>query len=178
MNTLRLFPLAALTVLLSACAGKYFPGIDQKAATEPTEGPEARSMHLTEREKRNITTLEDSFYDGNFGGVIETVETNKETKKGSLDYLNETIKLKAFSECLEQSPKRCAESFRHILQNQPDFELDEAELTHPIWGPIFKAEKEKMNSQKLHEAVGAVNSMNAHFVEPPRVEAPKEQAAQ
>lgn len=175
MNTLRFFPVALLAITLSACASKSYPALDKQNPTATDmQGPEARSMYLTDREKRNITTLEDHFYEGNFGGVIQTVATNKETKTGSLDYLNETLKLKAFSECLEQSVERCAESFRQILHNQPDFELDEAELTHPIWGPIFQAEKEKMVNAKLNEAVGAVNSMNAHFIKPAPSKSSKE----
>ena len=166
MNKFSLFSLASTMLILTACSGRYFPNIEQNQAYIHEQEVQARSMHLTEREVRNITILEDHFYQGNFDGVIESIEFNKETKIGSLDYLNETIKLKAFSECLEQTADRCAESFRLILRNNPDFELNEAELSHPIWGPVFQAEKDKVIASKLDAAINAVHSMDAQFVTP------------
>lgn len=141
MNKFSLVLITSLVPILSACNSHYFPNIEQNRTYVQQQAVQARSMHLTDREIRNITTLEDRFYEGHFDGVVERVVKDKETKKGSIDYLNETIKLKAFSECLEYSTERCAESFRHILRNQADFELTEAELSHPIWGPVFQAEK-------------------------------------
>ena len=172
MNKFSLLMITPLVLILSACSSRYYPNIEQNQPYINQQAVQARSMHLTDREIRNITQLEDQFYEGQFDGVIEHIVQDKETKKGSLDYLNETIKLKAFSECLTQSAERCAESFRLILRNQADFELTEAELSHPIWGPVFQAEKNKLIERKLDDAVTAVHSMDAQFVAPNNGHAP------
>ena len=44
--------------------------------------------------------------------------------------------------------------------------LFRSELSHPIWGPVFQAEKNKLIERKLDAAVNAVHSMNAQFIAP------------
>lgn len=173
MNKSPYFSIIAMVLLLGACSSQPYSGVAPTTQALSEDKAERRPPPLSDREIRNITYLEDSFYSGNFGDVIHVVNEKSEAKTGSLSYINEALKLKAFSECVEQSAEKCAESFRRILRNQPDFELSEAELTHPIWGPIFQAEKNRVVNNKVDAAIQAVNSMNAHFMNFPPAEEQK-----
>ncbi|MEQ1880006.1 MAG: TssQ family T6SS-associated lipoprotein [Burkholderiales bacterium] len=52
-------------------------------------------------------------------------------------------KFLAFIACVSGQPMSCREEFDIALDLDPKFSLDDAEAGHPIWGPIFKAVKNK-----------------------------------
>jgi Tfp pilus assembly protein PilF len=47
----------------------------------------------------------------------------------------------AFIACVSGHQLACREEFAIALKLDPDFELDEAESGHPIWGPVFRSAK-------------------------------------
>jgi Tfp pilus assembly protein PilF len=47
----------------------------------------------------------------------------------------------AFIACVSGHQLNCREEFAIALKLDPDFELDEAESGHPIWGPVFRSAK-------------------------------------
>jgi Tfp pilus assembly protein PilF len=47
----------------------------------------------------------------------------------------------AFIACVSGHQLTCREEFAIALKLDPDFELDEAESGHPIWGPVFRSAK-------------------------------------
>ncbi len=47
----------------------------------------------------------------------------------------------AFIACVSGHQLTCREEFAIALKLDPEFELDEAESGHPIWGPVFRSAK-------------------------------------
>jgi hypothetical protein len=43
----------------------------------------------------------------------------------------------AFSYCVSEQPNQCRFAFERALQIDPEFRLDSAEASHPLWGPVF-----------------------------------------
>jgi hypothetical protein len=53
----------------------------------------------------------------------------------------------AFIACVSSQQLTCREEFAVALELDPKFELDAAEIGHPIWGPVFKNVKAKQLKQ-------------------------------
>jgi Tfp pilus assembly protein PilF len=49
----------------------------------------------------------------------------------------------AFIHCVSGREKLCREEFREALEVDQSFDLTQAESGHPVWGPVFRAEKAK-----------------------------------
>ncbi len=49
----------------------------------------------------------------------------------------------AFIACVSGQQLTCREEFSIALELDPSFELDAAEVGHPIWGPVYKNVKAK-----------------------------------
>lgn len=49
----------------------------------------------------------------------------------------------AFIYCVSRRTRQCRYEFRRALEVDPAFDLEPAEVGHPIWGPIFLSEKSK-----------------------------------
>lgn len=49
----------------------------------------------------------------------------------------------AFIACVSGQQLTCREEFSIALELDPSFELDTAEVGHPIWGPVYKSVKAK-----------------------------------
>lgn len=54
----------------------------------------------------------------------------------------------AFVACVSGHQLTCREEFTIALKLDPDFELDEAESGHPIWGPVFRSAKAASASRR------------------------------
>ena len=50
--------------------------------------------------------------------------------------------------CVSGHQLTCREEFAIALKLDPDFELDEAESGHPIWGPVFRSAKAASASKR------------------------------
>ncbi|HET9023714.1 MAG TPA: TssQ family T6SS-associated lipoprotein [Burkholderiaceae bacterium] len=44
----------------------------------------------------------------------------------------------AFVACAYNRPAECETAFRAAFAADPDFKLTEAEVGHPIWGPVYR----------------------------------------
>lgn len=53
----------------------------------------------------------------------------------------------AFIYCTSQRKRQCRTEFRKALKIDPAFDLTPAEAGHPLWGPVFHAEKAKHENQ-------------------------------
>jgi hypothetical protein len=49
----------------------------------------------------------------------------------------------AFIHCVSGRQGPCRDEFRKVLAADPDFELEPAEVGHPLWGPVFAKEKSR-----------------------------------
>jgi len=49
-----------------------------------------------------------------------------------------TQKYLAFIACAYNRPSDCEQAFRAAFAADPSFSLDETELGHPLWGPVYK----------------------------------------
>ena len=47
----------------------------------------------------------------------------------------------AFVYCVTNKDKQCRSEFRSALSIDPNFELDQAEAGHPLWGPVYREVK-------------------------------------
>jgi hypothetical protein len=47
----------------------------------------------------------------------------------------------AFMVCVSGREKACREEFRRALAADPGFDLAAAEISHPVWGPVFRSVK-------------------------------------
>jgi Tfp pilus assembly protein PilF len=53
--------------------------------------------------------------------------------------LAEAHKHLAFIHCSASRERQCREEFRKALAADPDIQLDAAEASHPVWGPLFRS---------------------------------------
>lgn len=128
------FATLATTLVLSAC---------QQTPTTP-------KSPYTLAEEVLLKKIHDQFAQGNYRGVITTVNKAPETSVGTDAFKTEALKHKAFSECLTRQTTRCRNTFRKLLAQSPDFELSEAEINHPQWGPVYQ--REKARAERLQAA--------------------------
>ncbi len=122
---------AALSVLLSACAGT-------------SKAPETPKM--TPAETILLEQIETQFHEGDYKKVIATIKQAPETSLGGQAFRTEALKYKAFSECVSRQPRNCRNSFRQLLELDPSFELSPAEVNHPQWGKVYTAEKKRADA--------------------------------
>lgn len=69
----------------------------------------------------------------NFQGAIREGLTDRQ--------LADAHKHLAFIHCSANRQKQCRDEFKKALSVDPTLELEPAEASHPVWGPIFKAVK-------------------------------------
>ena len=154
----------ALAVLLSACSFSF--GSKEKEPVSP----------YTPAEEILLQQIETEFHAGEFKTVIANVRQAPETSLGSMAFRSEALKYKAFSECVSRQTTNCRNTFRQLLEINPDFNLKESEVSHPQWGKVFSAEK-----QRASEAQAAASANLETPTGLPRSEirvGPREQTAQ
>ena len=111
------------SLLLSACAG---PSVQESAA-----------------QRQALSALEQDYNAGHYQQVAQTVGLSVELQTAPPSIQVPALKLQAFSYCLLKNTVQCKRSFEKLLQRYPDFDLPEAERSHPMWGPVFKQAKEE-----------------------------------
>lgn len=120
--------LAAL--LLGACSGTYtFPG-NRTLAGEPYLG-------------QGIAFYEEGGYRAAGRRLMFALEEGLTIPDRVLAH-----KYLAFIACVSGHQLTCREEFAIALKLDPDFELDEAESGHPIWGPVFRSAKAASASRR------------------------------
>jgi hypothetical protein len=128
----------ALAVLLSACSS---------TPKEP-ENP------YTPAEELLLQQIEADFHKGEYKTVIDTVKKAPETSLGGMAFRTDALKLKAFSECVSRQQRNCRNTFRQLLELNPEFNLKESESSHPQWGKVFATEKKRSDEIQAKAEAG------------------------
>lgn len=135
----RLFPaigivlLGGVTLFLSGCAQLTSdPAADTATKSEATvqASPGRPSF------ERGLQAYDEGKYD------LATAQFRNALEQGLVipDWLSAHKHL-AFIHCVSGRERQCSEDFRKALEVDPGFELDPAEVGHPLWGPVFKRVK-------------------------------------
>jgi hypothetical protein len=124
-NTARL----ALIPLLAALAACTTP----PAAKPPAVATQAALDQLQQ--------VRDNYQAGKYGEVIRMVATSNELAGSTGEVVIESLKLQAFSYCINNYQTLCEDDFARILVIDSTFELTPAEQGHPKWGPAFRKAK-------------------------------------
>ncbi len=137
MFYLKMVSVVVATLLLAACvANPPNPSKpEEKASTEPVVEKTASEWKLAEGIQR--------YEAGDFKSASTTLQIaladglrNKDDEITARKYL-------AFIHCVSKRERQCRDEFRKVLILDPGFQLQPAEAGHPLWGPVFRKEKEK-----------------------------------
>jgi hypothetical protein len=85
----------------------------------------------------------------------------------------EAHKYLAFIHCVSGRKKECADEFKKALELDPNFELQAAEVGHPLWGPVYNSVK----SANAPSAGTTAKPSPTVAAEPPPLVTPKEAQA-
>lgn len=146
----RLLPLMVL--VLAACAtpdaGKTPTGEpagsqeSQKAAAAPVQ-PAPLSKAQTEL-AAGVASYENGAYkqaERQLQGALSQGLAEGAEQARAYKYL-------AFIHCVDGRKKLCASDFAKALAADREFNLTAAEAGHPIWGPVFRAQKKQAKSKE------------------------------
>jgi hypothetical protein len=142
MFHLQAIPIVLVTLLLGACVTTSpSPGESTVEAKSPVPKLGPAEQKLAD----GIKT-----YDGGdpksasamLQGALELELSSKDDQVTAHKYL-------AFIDCVSQREKQCREEFRKALIINPAFDLQPAEAGHPLWGSVFRTEKERFAKQAM-----------------------------
>ncbi|MDY0272002.1 MAG: TssQ family T6SS-associated lipoprotein [Advenella sp.] len=111
--------------------------------------PKAPPSPYSPEEEQALQALETSFSNGEYKALIKNISTEPLMLSGSLAFRSEALKYQAFSQCLTRARTACGRTFNQLLAANPNYQLTEAESTHPIWGPVFERENKKVQATRL-----------------------------
>lgn len=99
--------------------------------------------NLSQPTNKYLASAIKSYDDGDYQNALAAL--NKAEETGLSDKREQVLahKYLAFIYCVSGHEKQCHEEFREALEVDPGFNLKPAEAGHPIWGPVFRAEKAK-----------------------------------
>lgn len=134
-------PLAKIAVLavalqtLTACETLLQQQNPPAPATAPTQS--AAQIYARPAERALINGLR--FYED---GVFERAESSLKSAlgQGLQDRRDASTAYKylAFIACAFNRPTECEQNFQSALRVDPSFQLTNAEVGHPIWGPVYR----------------------------------------
>ena len=130
MTRTRFLAAAAVAVLAGGCAIAPVPAPAPPAASvarlyeQPAEREFVDGLRLYEdgQYERAETSFRRALSDG-LKNPYDVAMANKHL---------------AFIACAYNRPAECEAAFRAAFSADPDFRLTEAEIGHPIWGPVYK----------------------------------------
>ncbi|MDY0273222.1 MAG: TssQ family T6SS-associated lipoprotein [Advenella sp.] len=111
--------------------------------------PKAPPSPYSSEEEQVLQALESSFSNGAYKELIKNIKAEPLMLSGSLAFRSEALKYQAFSQCLTRARTACGKTFNQLLAANPDYQLTEAESTHPTWGPVFEKENKKVQATRL-----------------------------
>jgi tetratricopeptide (TPR) repeat protein len=85
----------------------------------------------------------------------------------------EAHKYLAFIHCVSDRKKECTDEFKKALELDPNFELQAAEVGHPLWGPVYSSVK----GANVKSATINAKSPTTEAAAPPSILVPKEAQA-
>lgn len=90
--------------------------------------------------KVGIKEFESGNYDASLSALQAVLESQVADKK---DHVT-AYKYLAFIHCVSSNNQLCNDYFRKALEIDPNFELSQAEVGHPVWGAAFRRVKGKL----------------------------------
>jgi hypothetical protein len=126
----------------------------------------------TERDQKLSAGIK-SYEQGNYNESAKLIQ--EALTKGLPDKESqvEAHKYLAFIHCVSGRKKECADEFKKALAVDPNFELQAAEVGHPLWGPVYSSVK----ITKVTPAEITAQPSKPEAPPPPSVLAPKEAQA-
>lgn len=132
--TRRRMAAAIATALLGGCAAFQAP-----PAPQPAPPPTISIARLYEQPAERAFINGMRFYED---GQYERAEVmfKRSLAEGLRDRQDVAAANKhlAFIACAYSRPADCEAAFRAAFGADPDFRLSDAEVGHPIWGPVYK----------------------------------------
>ncbi|MET1077914.1 MAG: TssQ family T6SS-associated lipoprotein [Pseudomonas sp.] len=130
-------PLLPLTLALALGACKNTP----PKPVEPPLTEAQKAEQLIERNGQTVVGDGISLYQGGYYSQAESKFLAPEVWQASADTRVKALKYLAFTYCVSERRLQCRQAFERALQLDPNFSLDVAESSHPLWGPEFEAAK-------------------------------------
>lgn len=124
----KLLTVVLSSLVLSACASKK--------AAEPVSP-------YTEAEQVLLDAYKTDYDAGEYKALIKKIKESPVTKDGTAAFREESLKYKAFSECISKMPRSCRATFRTLFSENPSFALSIAEEGHPAWKSVYAAERKR-----------------------------------
>lgn len=131
----HLKPLLALALLLalSGC------NTAQKKPVAPAPLSEAqKASNLIEQKGQTLVVDGITLYQAGYYDKAESKFLAPDVWAASPRVRVDALKHLAFTYCVSERPRLCRQAFERALQLDPNFSLDAAESSHPLWGPEFK----------------------------------------
>lgn len=126
--------LIGVTLALGACETLMPP---PPAPPPPPPPPSAAQIYARAPERALINGLR--FYED---GVFDRAESSFKSAllQGLRDRRDAAVahKYLAFIACAFNRVAECEASFRTAIATDPEFRLTDAEIGHPIWGPVYR----------------------------------------
>jgi len=113
---------------------------------EPVAPPPAPVVRIPTASERALADGVGLYDAGDFNGAIKQLLGAKAiwedtTTPGGLANRLAAHKYIAFSYCVTNRRPQCRQQFVDAIKLDPDFQLEPAEKTHPVWGPEFERAK-------------------------------------
>ncbi|MBU1690855.1 MAG: TssQ family T6SS-associated lipoprotein [Gammaproteobacteria bacterium] len=91
--------------------------------------------------EQELSTGITNYEDGNYKAAAKTLQSALDSGLTFDSDAARAHKYLAFIHCLSNREKQCRDEFRKALEKDNKFDLNPAEVGHPIWGPVFRAVK-------------------------------------
>ena len=82
-----------------------------------------------------------SYEEGNYKDSAKLLQEALTKGLPDKDGQVEAHKYLAFIHCVSDRKKECTDEFKKALELDPNFELQAAEVGHPLWGPVYSSVK-------------------------------------
>jgi len=150
--------IAALALAMTACGTtEVHQSIEPQPVAEtstsevaPAKPPESRAAQIssdTPTSNTGVTAVERRFAEGlskyNDGQYSESIRIFRESifKRAWPELQVRSLKYLAFSYCVNNNANQCKRTFAELIKIEPNFDLNDAERGHPLWGPVFQQAK-------------------------------------
>ena len=142
---------ACASLLLAACETAPKPPEPQVEAPPPAPEPVAPVDPRAQKEAQ-LTEALNAYAEGQFDEAIVKLTPLADAPELPLTLQIKARKFMAFSHCAAGRPRPCRQQFELALEQDPTFQLTEAEKGHPVWGREFinarNAARSKRNTRK------------------------------
>ena len=184
MQKVRLFAALAL-ILLAGCQSpapvaepRLAPRVqapEPVVVPEPVAPPPAPVVRIPTASERALADGVGLYDAGDFNGAIKQLQGAKAiwedtTTPGGLANKVAAHKYIAFSYCVTNRRPQCRQQFVDAIKLDPNFNLEPAEMTHPIWGPEFDRAKKQASAPPPPPPPPAKRPASAPPANPPKTQ--------